>query len=364
MGMEIIKKWPTLQDETKNGKIKFWEVWAGQEDERGFTIARSWRGEGGKVQEFPKESSPKNIGKANETTAVEQALKDAESMWKKKKKAGYVEEGEENLGIYPMLAKKFPEVKKKTWPAYISPKLDGVRAVNPLEREFYSRKTTPYELVTFSFERKGHILDGELMLPIPQFTFQDTIKSVTNPENENRESLIYWIYDIVDEELTYEERFKELEKIAKANKDNPNIQLVEAVEVQDEEEFMEKAAEYIAQGYEGAMYRSKEGKYLKKYRSKHLLKYKEFDDDEFEVVGAVGGEGKNKEIATWILKKKNSKGETITFKADSIGNATTRKEYLANIDNYIGKKLTVKYQGFTDEEKPRFGKGIAFRDYE
>lgn len=79
----------------------------------------------------------KNLGRANETTASEQAVKDARSKWQKKKDSGYVEDLQDiNNGEYvePMLAKSYcdphtgeltTQGKKLKFPVASQAKLDG-----------------------------------------------------------------------------------------------------------------------------------------------------------------------------------------------------------------------------------------------
>lgn len=71
----------------------------------------------------------KNTGKKNETTSSEQALKEAEAVWKKKKESGYFENVNDIDNIIftePMLAKKYDDYKDDiVYPVYSQPKLDG-----------------------------------------------------------------------------------------------------------------------------------------------------------------------------------------------------------------------------------------------
>src|SRR5690606_30522950 len=75
----------------------------------------------------------KNIGKANETTAEEQAVSEAQSKLKKKLEEGYYESQEEAEGgtlVLPMLAKDFKKEERKVqYPCFVQPKLDGMRAL-------------------------------------------------------------------------------------------------------------------------------------------------------------------------------------------------------------------------------------------
>jgi DNA ligase-1 len=116
---------------------------------------------------------------------------------------------------------------------------------------------------------------------------------------------------------------------------------------------------FVQQGYEGIMLRASKGLY-KNVRSVDLLKYKEFFDDEYEVVGFKEGEGGEKGCVLWTCK--TEKGTT--FHCRPRGTREDRTELFQKGASYIGKKLTVRFQELTDDGIPRFPVGIAFRDYE
>jgi DNA ligase-1 len=121
----------------------------------------------------------------------------------------------------------------------------------------------------------------------------------------------------------------------------------------------EQHARFVADGYEGIMLRNTAGLY-KNVRSVDLLKYKEFFDDEYEVVGFKEGEGGEKGCVLWMCK--TEKGDT--FHCRPRGTREDRTELFQKGATYIGKKLTVRFQELTDDGIPRFPVGIAFRDYE
>jgi ATP-dependent DNA ligase len=62
----------------------------------------------------------------------------------------------------------------------------------------------------------------------------------------------------------------------------------------------------INNGYEGSILRNANGIYKPKFRSYDLLKYKNFDDDEFEIAGItseIDTSGNNENLIVWICKK-------------------------------------------------------------
>ena len=121
----------------------------------------------------------------------------------------------------------------------------------------------------------------------------------------------------------------------------------------------EKHAEYVAAGYEGIMLRTRDGLY-KHSRSVDLLKYKEFLDGEYEVVGAEQGQGLEEGCVIWICRTAEGK----TFHCRPRGTRESRSELFQKNEEYMGKHLTVRFQELTDEGIPRFPVGITFRDYE
>ena len=118
---------PILYRKSSKGKTQQWKVWT--EDNVIFT---EYGVKEGKLQTTSKSVKGKNIGKANETTPVQQAEAEAKSMWQKRLDQRYrqtLEEIEE-IVFLPMLAHDF--TKQKTpieYPVDVQPKLDGVRCM-------------------------------------------------------------------------------------------------------------------------------------------------------------------------------------------------------------------------------------------
>jgi hypothetical protein len=79
---------PTLYKKTSTGADQMWSIGTYRN-----VIITQFGQVGGKIQEtYDIVKIGKNIGRANETTAIEQAELEAQSQWEKKKKSkGYVE---------------------------------------------------------------------------------------------------------------------------------------------------------------------------------------------------------------------------------------------------------------------------------
>ncbi|QXL90520.1 DNA ligase [Salmonella phage NINP13076] len=125
---------PTLYAINKDGSYQVWNVRT-----EGDEVVVEFGKENGKVQQKRTKCEMKNVGRANQTTAVFQAVLEARSKWEKQVRLGYREtkealQTEENFS--PMLAHDaIKRSKALVYPAYVQPKLDGVRALVTLDKD-------------------------------------------------------------------------------------------------------------------------------------------------------------------------------------------------------------------------------------
>lgn len=117
----------TIYKKDTTGKIRFITV-----ENQGIEIVQTSGVVGtDKPVEARKAAKPKNVGRANETTAEEQALKECEALIVDKLTKGYfgtIEEAENEEVILPMLAKDYFKEEKKIKEGEVlilNPKLDG-----------------------------------------------------------------------------------------------------------------------------------------------------------------------------------------------------------------------------------------------
>jgi DNA ligase-1 len=369
---------PTLYGKSTLGKIKVWKAEVIQRSEEESIIRIEHGYSDGKKQEDTRSVvSGKNIGKANETTPYQQACSEARSDFNKKKDEGYAEKiediKEESSGFFlPMLAHKWADHKDKIkYRAALQNKLDGFRCLSKKEDGvvyLWSRKGKSLDIPSEIKEElskilsEGESLDGELYHH--GWTFQ-RIGSAIKKRNEDTPNLHYYIYDAPSTNKTFKERF--LDKFSPESRElTSEILLVEGTTrivicptkiVSSSDEVLAGQAESIEAGYEGAMIRNLDGPYSFKYRSTSLLKIKTFDDAEFEIIG--GKEGQGRETGMVIFKCKMDSG--LEFDVRPRGTQEERSEMWKNLDTYIGKPLTVRYQGLTDEGRPRFPVGLHIR---
>ena len=367
---------PRLYGIPANGKkIKEWSISVYQGNNTAF-IKRIHGYQGCKMQENIKEiTKGKNIGKKNETTPLQQAMNEAKSFWKKQVDTGYVQDIDnltnQSQTILPMLAHDFHKRGKDiTFPCYVQPKLDGVRLLVKIEPNnqitFLSRTGKVIEnfdhikqdIQSLKPQSQTIYLDGEL------FTFDIPFEEISGlfrkqEKTKQTELLKFHIFDIhTEDERPFTERMMYLKKYL--NKKLKSIIVVETLECDSIESIQEFHSKYMLEMYEGLIIRNKLGLYKPNYRSKDLQKYKEFMDEEFEIVGAQSGVGLEQDCAIFTCKTKDGK----TFAVRPRGTRELRKEYLKNIKELIGKQLTVRYQNLSEQGIVRFGVGIAIRDYE
>lgn len=181
---------------------------------------------------------------------------------------------------------------------------------------------------------------------------------------------VFDIIDLDDLNMNQDERFKKRDyifdcmKLLKDEDVNSTIIKVETLTIHSEDDIEPIHNTYLEQGYEGIVLRSKDLKYRFGERSLKLRKHKNFDDKEFEVIGVERDKGVSKDQFTWVclVDSKKEPSEENIFKPKPIGIRELREYWYDNYEEFVGKKLKVRFQGFTIEGKPRFPRGIAFRE--
>lgn len=359
---------PILYHETETHKIIEWAI-SVQWIEHIPTIVTVFGYNDGKKQTtMLKILHGKNIGRSNQTTPYEQALSEAKSKWEKKQLENYRQNVNDTIQLLPMLAHKYVDHKHKiVWPAYGQSKLNGVRCLAFIENDkvsYISRKGKAYE--TFShwdndlknLFPSGTILDGEAFNP--NLGFQEIIRRVkrvkTSRLNIEDDPLQYWIYDVVLPTVRYDERLEFLEK----REDTNYIKIVPTYLLESEVQLKRYHQRNLIDGYEGTMIRSRHGMYKPDCRSYDLLKYKDFLDEEFEIIGGRSAQGRDE--GTVVFECATSTGQS--FNVRPKGTWDQRKDYFDNIEKYVGQMLTVRFQEKSEDGVPIFPVGLCIRDFE
>lgn len=336
---------PILYKYTQTGAVQQWQIFA-EED-------KFWTEEGqmgGKITtSLPTICSGKNIGKKNETNSYEQALAEAQAKWQKKVDSGYNKVlTEEKKFFEPMLAKDAKESKDLTFKVrtFVQPKLDGLRAISE-NNTLMSRNGKPYVACPHLFQN-GTTLDGELYTHQYKDDFNKIVslckkqKPDANELKESEQKVQYWIYDYPAHKGVFSERYQALMDYWSQNTDKfKGMKLVDTFEVHSWEEIKQFHEKFLEKGYEGTIIRLDLGPYENK-RSKQLLKYKDFIDEEFKIVGAEEGTGgRTGTIGYFIMQ--HDKNPEQTFKSNVKGDFDYLKQLWKDHTKYIGKSATVKY---------------------
>jgi DNA ligase-1 len=356
---------PTLYRKARSGKIYSWNVWP----EKDFVYVEHGTLDGKKqISSF--QCEPKNLGKINSTTAEQQAILEAERLWKHQNDRNYsitVEDAEEQVFL-PMLAYSLEKKKHKLkFPCHIQPKLDGVRCLAYREDDniiLLSRQGKQWNcphIVKQLMEwlPDGDCCDGELYIHDPAISFQ-TITSWVKKYQMATQRVEYHIYDypVINYNSDWgiwESRAEKIKTIPVSN----NILQVQTYVCNDMEDIGKYHDLFVSDGYEGAIVRNIDGKYEFDHRSDNLLKVKTFIDSEYEIIGAEDGIGKFEGCVIWIcIDNETDK----TFRVVPKGSLQDKANWFKNKNKYIHKLLKVQFFEYTDDGLPRFPVGIGIRD--
>jgi len=397
-----------LYKRTKSGAIQYWQI--GARDYVTHSTITKTSGQLGTTSPIVHTENiftGKNLGKANETSPLQQADLQAQSDWNKKHDEGYKSRQDLGIGISgdlmhyaidhvnyktltealnaalpkfntdangqakPMLAKTV-DWNKVTYPCYVQPKLDGVRCLMVVSKDdagqpittFLSRSGKPYttldhikadvDAYMYSWLPNDFILDGEIYSH-GELNFQQIVAAVKKQRPDSLK-LHFRAYDVVSDEKQDERAVKAYALVQSIN--SSFVQFVETVIRDTKEEIKELHDNWVSQGYEGAMIRLLDGHYGQGQRSSHLLKVKEFNSTEFTFKCFETGLRDEDLIA--VCETTDGK----EFRAKMIGNKLSKAVLKTECGELQGAQLTIKHFGWTELNLPRFPIGVNFRDYE
>lgn len=322
----------------------------------------------------------KNVGRANETSVKEQVELEVISQLTKKSAQGKYHASKNTAAkgakFYEcMLASKYDLKKHTDFPYYSQPKLDGIRCLVSKDG-MQSRNGKPIvscphileALEPFFDKYPDVVLDGELYNHDLKNDFEKIVSLVrkTKPTaedlEESKELVQYWIYDCILEGpydcikgKSVGDRLN-MASVACGKSKDKCIRTVTTSKVSDEYDIETMLGHYLELGYEGQMLRVPDSMYEGK-RSKGLIKHKEFEDDEFEIVSIEEGKGNWAGAAKRVeirLKDGSTQFSGVRGSFDFL------KELLYNANDYIGTDVTVRYQNKTDDDKLRFPVIVTF----
>jgi hypothetical protein len=405
--------WDTSEEEAVKIKKKYYLP--GEKIPEGI-VAQYWS-EGGLIGKTISRYAPSyiskvtNKGRENERNVFQNALVKARAKFIKAVRERSSDstmkssiKGEVLTGTnvyFPMLAnqgkKDFDELV--IYPAYVQPKLDGVRRLATIDSEtdqlkFYSRGAREFpvhEKVKESLEQlllefgesyeEQPILDGEFYQHGKSLQAIGSIASTGG-------LLIFHIFDVFFPSRTVDTKTKDarsvgdarsrgkdpfadrvhylvaINKIIKAQKID-FVKVVTTKLIRDKTEMEKFYINRIRRGFEGIMIRNTRGIYLTshgssgdKLRSKNVIKKKETFVDEFPIVDYTSGtQGENVHAIVWIGETEEGNRFNVVQKGVSIDK---RKEDLKlareDFDTlFKGKLMRVEYAGMSDDKIPLQG---------
>ena len=369
------KELDILYSRTSNGNIQQWQIVV---ENNTFYVIEGLKG-GKLTTSTPTICQGKNNGRSNETTNEEQALKEATARWEKKLKEHYfkdIRDIDNILFIEPMLAKKYNDyITKIKWPVIVDRKYNGMRNVmssmGQMTREGEHIKSAPhvYDAIKHLFTKHPNlVLDSELYNHHYRYKLNELISIVRKtvditPEDlqKSKEIVKAYVYDgygfdNITENTPCSQRRSALKTLLS---NIPEIVVVDYQWAKNDDEVQTIYDSYLKDGYEGAIIRMNNGYEHK--RSKNLLKMKPTDDDEFIIINIEDGDGNWQGAAKRITFKgdvKNSKGVIVNKAAEFSGNFKGSYEdgveCLKNKNLWIGKSVTVYYNGLTGKNVPNY----------
>jgi ATP-dependent DNA ligase len=379
-----MKTFPTLYARTSTGATQIWFM------ELDGAKFRSTSGQidGKKTVSEWTLTEVKNKGRANETSAEDQAEKEIEAKYKKQLKSGGYYESIEDIDkeqfFQPMLAKSYGDYADKIdWVKGVGVqiKYNGGRIV-ARKTGLFSRKGERYmsiphieeALKPFFNKYPNAILDGEgfnydyrEQLNEIMKLLRRTVHLTQEHFDRSKELIRFYVYDgfgfdgITDQDC-YSERMAAIcaqFHIPEASEFHmPDIiHPVPTFKVYSKEELDVRYRTFLDDKQEGAIIRIYSKPYEQK-RSKYLLKYKPVDDAEYKVIAVNEGTGNWSGMAKTVtlqrIDGKKFKDGTDTFDATFKGTQDEAKKMLKEKDKYIGNVYTVYFFGYTGYLKPNY----------
>ena len=278
------------------------------------------------------------------------------------------------MKIKAMLAHKYNE-DKADYPAFIQPKLDGVRclfsakgAFSRAGNQFMNVMHIEKSLEPFFEKYPEVVLDGELYNHGLKDDFEKIIslvrKKIPSVQDVVEASQLtqYHIYDVASMEYaTYTTRnvFITHEHLLKHKH---CLQVIPTKLATDFDDALNMHKENLKLGYEGSIYRSMDGKY-KGTRSWNLMKFKDFHDAEATIINYEVGKGKREgTLGKFIMEDED--GNVFGCPPGKGYNYESMKDLLENIHDYIGQTATFTYFQRTQAGSYRHPLFKCLRNYE
>ena len=296
----------------------------------------------------------------------------------------------------PMLSATCDDITAVKYPVYASTKLDGIRCILK-DGVAVSRNLKPipnkHIQSVLGALPESFYLDGELIVgePFGKGVWARTQSGVMSEDGEP--DFTFWVFDIPNRpELPFETRFNDLDLLNRLTypmlKD-ARIKILPHELIHNAELLKNLEEVCVAQGFEGIMIRSLDGRYKfgrSTVKEGGLMKVKRWHDMEGEIIGwqeqmentneqtrdelgrakrsthKAGKVGKGT-LGAWILKI-SEPHESIYKQVDcgSGMNDEFRQNACNNIESFKGKLVKFKYTEISEDGIPRFPIFLGIRN--
>ena len=248
---------------------------------------------------------------------------------------------------------------------YVSRKIDGARCIGIVDGH---GNTTFYSRTGKEFDTLGVVRDGIKALNITNVVFDGELCLVDEYGNEDFQGIMkqlkkkdhtisnpcYKIFDMISHDEFYSKRgesnkpfglrFNNLMVTLKRNS-IPCLSAVNQERIKNDEHFAEWCVEASQNGWEGLMLRADEP--YKGKRSKDLLKYKSFFDDEYTVIDTKMGPFRyvkdGQEVEETMLSNVTISHKGYNVDVGSGFTIEERQAFFKNPNLILGKTITVQY---------------------
>lgn len=232
-----------------------------------------------------------------------------------------------------------------------SEKLDGIRAIWD-GRRLTTRQGHPIQAPGwFTDPLPDYPVEGELWAGRGRFALvQQTVLDHT-PSDDAWRKLRFMLFDLPGAEGHYARRYARLMAFV-LNASATHIHYIEQQPIASEQALLRDLQRLTDENGEGIMLRRVASDY-QAGRSDDLLKLKKYQDAEAIVIGYKAGKGKYQGMvgSLWV---RNDRG--VTFFVGSGLSDQQRRDPPA-----LGSVITYRYNGLTDEGKPRFARFVRIR---
>ena len=385
-----MKRFPTLYKRTSTGAQQQWTIMS---DGPAYTTEEG-QVNGKLSTSAPHVCTPMNPGKANATTAEQQAEKEAQAKWEKKQKLGYCG----SLDAIDLVTFRKP-MKGDNWadrqneavfPCTVQDKLNGVRAQSDRERS-YSTGGETFHTVPHIREALAPIfakypeafLDGEWF----NFTLRrnlnrliELVAVTKKPQHltpellaESRRIVQLHLFDGFGFEgilptTPYNQRLAAVTKLI-AQYPSPYLHVLTSRPLHNPDELTAMMEQNRKEGGEGLMIRWGDCPY-KAGRSKYLNKFKHEEDQEFKILDIQEGNADWAGCAKRIVLElpepvigRDGKMQT-SFDSNIEGDREWLRRLFLRKAEFIGQPATTTYQHLSEYGVPQLAFVRVIRNYE